>query len=303
MKDIGLKILRGAVSLVGKLPLGFHYACADFISWMLKDVLRYRNDVVYTNLARSFPEKKYKDLKKIADEYYDHMAEIIVEAIWFGASDYKRLRKSGIITVTNPEVLNEYFEASPSTTILFSHCGNWEMLGGLLGYRTLSGEKIRIEEKQIKVVYKRQRGEVADMFFRLNRVAPLENAGIDDCEVESESVLRYSISHRNERFAYIYIADQCPYKFAAKHPIGDFLNQQTNAMLGSAGLACKLAHSVVYLKMKRIERGKYEMTFIPISRNASESTPEEIMRKYFDILEEEIKETPANWLWSHRRWK
>jgi KDO2-lipid IV(A) lauroyltransferase len=74
-------------------------------------------------------------------------------------------------------------------------------------------------------------------------------------------------------------------------------------MLGGAGVAHKLGQSVVYLKMKRVERGHYQMTFIPICRNAAESTPEDIMRKYFDLLEEEINETPYNWLWSHKRWK
>ncbi|MBQ2874111.1 MAG: hypothetical protein IJE85_02320, partial [Bacteroidales bacterium] len=49
--------------------------------------------------------------------------------------------------------------------------------------------------------------------------------------------------------------------------------------------------------------GRYEMTLIPICRNASEFTPEEIMRKYYDLLEEEINETPHNWLWTHKRWK
>ena len=26
-------------------------------------------------------------------------------------------------------------------------------------------------------------------------------------------------------------------------------------------------------------------------------------RIYFELLEEEIRETPYNWLWSHKRWK
>jgi KDO2-lipid IV(A) lauroyltransferase len=82
-----------------------------------------------------------------------------------------------------------------------------------------------------------------------------------------------------------------------------FMNQQTNAMMGSVGVACKLSHSVMYLKMRRVERGRYEMTFIPICRDASLMTPEEIMRRYYDLLQEEIQETPANWLWSHNRWK
>jgi lauroyl/myristoyl acyltransferase len=31
--------------------------------------------------------------------------------------------------------------------------------------------------------------------------------------------------------------------------------------------------------------------------------PEDILRKYYDLLEQEINETPGNWLWSHKRWK
>ena len=87
------------------------------------------------------------------------------------------------------------------------------------------------------------------------------------------------------------------------YEVGEFLSQPTLAMLGSAGVAHRLGHSVVYLKMKRVQRGKYEMTFIPICEDASKMTPEEIIRKYFDILEEEIRETPHNWLWTHKRWK
>ena len=81
------------------------------------------------------------------------------------------------------------------------------------------------------------------------------------------------------------------------------MHQQTNAMLGSVGLACKFSHSVMYMKMKRVERGKYEMSFINICDDASKMAPEDIMRKYYDLLEAEINETPCNWLWSHKRWK
>jgi KDO2-lipid IV(A) lauroyltransferase len=81
------------------------------------------------------------------------------------------------------------------------------------------------------------------------------------------------------------------------------MNQQTYAMTGSVGVACKLSHSVVYLKMKHLERGKYEWEFIPICEDASKLKPEEIMRQYYTLLEQEIRETPHNWLWTHNRWK
>jgi KDO2-lipid IV(A) lauroyltransferase len=117
------------------------------------------------------------------------------------------------------------------------------------------------------------------------------------------NILRHAVANRGKRLIYIYPTDQAPYWKAAKHPMGEFMHQQTNAMLGSVGAACKLSHSVMYLKMKRVERGRYEMTLIPLCANASEMKPEDLMRRYYDLLEEEINETPANWLWTHKRWK
>ncbi len=300
MRKFGVKLARGAVKVIGRLPLKVHYIFAGFITWILRDVMRYRNDVVMTNLARSFPEKKYWDLNPIYNDFYKHLGELFVEAIWFGASDYKRLYNSGLVTITNPEVFNDMFNKTPNVTVMFSHCGNWELLGGFLGYRTATGEKIVIEEKHIRVVYKELHSKFSDEFFKLNRVNPLEKVGTS-CEIESSKILRTAIKNRNEKSVYIYIADQYPYMSA--YEVGEFLSQPTLAMLGSAGVAHKLGHSVLYLKMKASGRGHYKMTFVPICEDASKMTPEEITRKYFDILEEEIRETPHNWLWTHKRWK
>ena len=287
---------------LSKLPLKFHYFMADILAWLLRKVLRYRYSTVMINLSRSFPNKKYKEIDRIAKDFYKHMGEIFAEAIWFGGSSYKRLYDSGIVTVMNPEELNELFLSTPSMTVLSTHCGNWELMGGFLGYRTLSGEKVAICEEDIRVVYKKLSSPVSDEVFKRNRVAPLERVGTS-CEIESMNILRHAVSNRDKRLVYIYPTDQAPYWKAAKHPIGEFMHQQTNVMLGSVGVACKMSHSVMYMKMRRVERGRYEMTLIPICRNASEMTPEQIMRKYYDLLEQEINETPHNWLWTHKRWK
>lgn len=286
----------------GKLPLKFHYFMGDILSWIAEKLLRYRTDVVWINISRSFPEMKYKELKKVYRDFYRHFGEIFAETIWFAAATYKRLFKSGIVTVTNPEEINEMFLSTPSMTVLSTHCGNWELMGGFLGYRTSSGVKVAIEEEHIQVVYKKLSNPVSDEVFRKNRVAALEEVGTS-CEIESSNILRQTLKQKNDRKVYIYPTDQAPYRKAGKHPIGEFMSQPTNVMLGSVGVACKLSHSVMYMKMKRVERGRYEMTLIPICRDASQLTPEELMRKYYDLLEEEIRETPANWLWTHKRWK
>jgi len=302
MKSFAVSLIRGLMVLLSKLPLKFHYFMGDILAWLAVNVMHYRSGVVWKNLSRSFPQLKYRELKKIYRNFYRHFGEIFAEAIWFGGSSYERLRKNGIVTVMNPEDISEMYDSSPSMTVLSTHCGNWELMGGFLGYRTATGGKICFEEKDITVVYKKLKNHVFDRVFALNRIAPLVDVGTE-CEVESSSILRYSIQHRNEKRVYIYPTDQAPYYKSGPHPIGKFMHQDTMAMLGSVGVACRLSHSVMYMKMKQVERGRYEMTLIPICRNASESTPEEIMRKYYDLLEEEINETPHNWLWSHNRWK
>ena len=302
MKKLAVNIARGMLVVLSKFPLKFHYFMGDVLAWIMKNVVRYRYDVVMTNIARSFPDRKYKEIRKIVNDFYRHFGEIFAEAIWFSGSSYRRLHDSGIVTVMNPEVISGLYDSSPSVTLLSSHCGNWEMLGGLLGYHTATGGRISFEEKDISVVYKKLSNAVFDEVFRLNRIAPLEKVGIE-CEVESSQILRYCIKHVDEKRVYIYPTDQAPYWKAGKFPIGEFMHQPTNAMLGSVGVACKLSHSVAYMKMKRVERGKYEMSFIPICEDASKLSPEALMRKYYDLLEAEINETPHNWLWTHKRWK
>ena len=299
MKKVSVYIVRGLLRTLSVLPLKFHYFMGDVLSWLARNVLRYRSDVVWVNIARSFPDRKYWELKKIYRDFYRHFGEIVAEAIWFSGSNNKRLKRAGIVKVTDPELVSEYFDNSPSMTVLSTHCGNWELLGGLFAYNDIP---YSFGEKDITVVYKKLSNPVSDEVFKRNRIAPLEIVGTE-CEVESSNILRFSMKHKDEKRIYIYPADQAPYRKAGKHPIGEFMHQPTNAMIGSMGVACKLSHSVMYMKMKRVERGHYEMTFIPICMNASEHAPEEILRKYYDLLEEEIKEIPANWLWSHKRWK
>jgi KDO2-lipid IV(A) lauroyltransferase len=226
----------------------------------------------------------------------------MAETIWFSCSSYERVRKSKIVKFTNPELLVDYFEKSPSVTVLCTHCGNWELLGGVFAYLDETGVEYPFTQENMRVVYKKLSSNVANEIFKRNRVSPLAK-GKEDCLVESSNILRYAISHRKDKKIYVYPADQAPYSGAGKHFIGDFMNQPTNAMQGSVGVACKLAHSVLYVKMQRVKRGHYDLSFIPICDDASKTTPEELLRKYYDLLQEEINETPANWLWSHKRWK
>ena len=112
MKDLRVSIVRGLIVLLSRFPLKFHYFMGDILSWLAKNVIKYRTELVMMNVSRAFPEKKLGEIRQIYHDFYRHFGEIVAEAIWFAGCDYKRLNKSGIVTVMNAK------EVLKSSTIL-----------------------------------------------------------------------------------------------------------------------------------------------------------------------------------------
>lgn len=288
-------ILRLLMRVAGVFPLRWHYMWADVITWFLKNVLHYRQDVIYTNLARSFPGKPYWELRKVADDFYRHMGEMIAEAVWFaGCRSGKRLRKAGIVDVVNPEVLADAYERSSSVMIFYSHCGNWELLGGFPFYAADGW----VDRTHVYVAYKALKNKVWNRVIVENRRSPQPDY---EGQLESAGLLRGMLSRRGQKNMYFINNDQYPYQ--AKCEIGTFLNQDSVGMSASAAIACKLGMNVLYMRMVNDRRGHYSIYFEPLCEDASQTTAEELTKIYHEHLQAEILETPHNWLWSHKRWK
>ena len=301
MKKIGSDILEGLMRRLSKLPLSFHYALCRFLSFHLQHVVRYRRKVVKTNLSHSFPEKSAKEIKSITKAFYRHFGEIIAETVWFGGCTYpdERLRKQQLCTMTNSEDLNDAFCASNGLVILESHAGNWEITGGWFEY-VPKGAYI-YSEKEVSVTYKKLSSDTWDRIMAKWRTAPMP--ATYKGYVESRNMLRHALENKRRKHIYVFPTDQYPYKYASKHEVESFLGQKTMTMTGAAALAHRLGMGVGMFRMTSISRGHYEQKFELICRDASQSTPEEIMSVYYARLEEDIKAQPWNYLWTHKRWK
>ena len=156
--------------------------------------------------------------------------------------------------------------------------------------------------EHIAVVYKELRNKTWDRFIADNRCASLTHTAFDGY-LESNKVFRFALTRRSQKHIYIFPTDQYPYGRAARQDIGTFLNQETIAMTGGTALACKFGMSVSYLRWKKVSGGRYTLEIVPICEDPSGETPESLMRKYYDLLEQDIKDQPWNYLWTHRRWK
>ena len=72
---------------------------------------------------------------------------------------------------------------------------------------------------------------------------------------------------------------------------------------GGEKLALRCNLPVYFVKMNRLRRGRYEMSFELIYDGKEEVAEYEITQRYVRKLERMICECPELWMWSHRRWK
>lgn len=289
--------LRGLIWLLGQQPLKVHYFWASILSWFLRKIVHYRESVVYTNLAWAFPYMSYKEIRTVARDFYDHLAEIMVETIWFGGSSLERIHRQHIAAVSNPELISDLSQGGRPVLVLTAHTGNWELLGGTSAY-CYNFDLPAVELDRLFIVYKELESKVSDLVFYDNRRQPIP--GFQGM-IESKGFLRFLLSRRNEPNLYFIINDQYPSQ--AGIDVGNFLNQRTTAIGASAVMANRLGMSVLFLRMDRLERGRYDLRFELITEDASAMDPKDITLYYMSLLEKEIQEYPANWLWSHMRWK
>ena len=305
MASFGYYIVRGLMRALGALPLGFHLACGRGLGWLAGSVLHYRRDVVDINLARSFPDKKYDEIKQIRKQFYRHLGTVFAEAVWFagcdGAKGGKRLQKERIVRMTNPETLSELYEASDSIILLTAHSGNWELLGGFMFYSP--DRDLPFGENDVHVLYKRLTSRTWDEVMKRGRISPIVDKAAYEGLVESRNALRHILSQRGRKKIYAFITDQHPYQGSAAIDVGEFMHQPTTSMDGAAKMAVRLGLAVVYLSFRPAEDGRWTMTFEPICRNAAGADPQALMKQYYQLLQRDIEAAPWNYLWTHKRWK
>ena len=301
MHKLGVFLLKVPLRLLGLLPLRVHYALGRFVAWLAEDVVRYRRDVVTHNLTKAFPEKNVWDLKPIRKAFYQHFGELVAEAVWFGGCrNAKRLRRTRLVEVENPEVAARLFEAAPSMVVMYSHCGNWELYGGIESYN-YTDRPLPFNEQNFCVVYRELSSRAWDEVMRDNRFAPLKDRKHFPGYIETKDLIRYAYSHRDEKKIYNVNTDQRPYFESPANMDVDFFGQQVQTMTGAAALARKLGMSVAYLSMRRERRGHYVMRYEPICEDASKLGVAEIMQQYYRLVEADIRQQPENYLWTHQR--
>jgi Kdo2-lipid IVA lauroyltransferase/acyltransferase len=282
LRNFILKILFYCLSL---LPLWCLYFISDFLYLVIYKLIGYRTRVVRDNLRNSFPDKLDSELKSIEKKFYHHFFDLIIESIKSISISKNQMRKR--LVFKNIEMFDKYFDQNKSVVLTVSHYGNWEW--GILGVSLAAKQKMM-------GVYKR----INDSFFNNLMNTTRGRFGAD--LVEMKDSLRHIISTKDECKIIGLLADQSPVKNESNYWT-TFLNQESSVYLGPEKIATKMNYPVLFCKIQKVKRGRYEFYLEELCTNPEKTTKGEITSLYLRKSEQTINKNPEFWLWTHRRWK
>lgn len=290
LQRLGLESLWLTARLFAVMPYWFkYYVVENVIFFLLFYCLRYRMKVVTANLCNSFPEKGEEERRRIRRRFYRTLAEVFVDTVNMAHMNADKAR-----TVIGVKGLEEHVAAvrGRDWIAMTAHFGCWE-------YCSYWG--LYEPSQMLVAVYHPLRSVVMECFYR--RLRNFDNS----MTVAMRESLRFYLRNREKgvdgkNLVMGLIADQNPPLRPDSHWFR-FLNQDTIFFDGGEKLALRCHLPVYFVKMERLQRGRYQMSFERIYDGEEPVAPNVITERYVRRLEAMIRERPELWMWSHRRWK
>jgi len=251
-------------------------------------IIGYRKKVVVQNLKNSFPEKTAAEIKKISKQFYKHFCDVIFEIIKLMTISEKEFRKRFVFTPEGITIIGGFEARKQSIIGVMGHCGNWEW--GAIAHQFYF-------KQLITGVYHPLSNKSFDAFMLKLRGRKGGNI------VAMKNLFRelLTLKQKNIPTTVGLIADQTPPPEGAYWTT--FLNQDTPVFNGPEKISKKFNYPMIYVPVKKIKRGYYEMGCEIITENPNDLPDGMISELHTKALEKNIREQPYIWLWTHRRWK
>ena len=269
------------------LPFPLLYLLSDFFFFLMYRVVAYRKEVIYTNLKNSFPDKTEAEIKTIMVAFYRYFCDLFLETFkTLTISRAQMLRHCAM----HPDALalfNRLAAEKQSAILVMGHQGNWEWAGNTFSI---------LCQQPLYVIYH----EIANPYF--NKLMYGMRTRFGTRLIEMNDTFRVMVSKRKEVNATAFVADQTPNQPQLAYWTR-FLNQDTPVFWGTEKIARKLGQSVVYVQVKKLKRGYYEVCAEMLESSPANTADGVISEQHTRRLEEDIIRQPETWLWSHKRWK
>ncbi|PIY12506.1 MAG: hypothetical protein COZ18_01880 [Flexibacter sp. CG_4_10_14_3_um_filter_32_15] len=280
------------IKFLARFPLWFLYLISDFLFVVVYYGKLYRKKVVLDNLYTAFPEKTQQEREQIARAFYRNFCDFIIEVL-----KSFHISKEEIIRRTRPtpdslEIAKKVAKNNQSLIVLATHHLSWEWVS-----MSCSAEL----ETIVSPIYKKLANKEIDKLIYEMRsqfgAVPLE------MRVSNREIVKPT----KVSTGYVLVGDQTPARHNAQYWT-TFFGKEVPFFVGVARLAPQANLPVYFLRITKPKRGHYlyhlELLRKPPYDNVDEKgTDFSILDEYSKRIEKAVRESPENWLWTHKRWK
>lgn len=285
MKKLTTKIQLWLLAQIAKLSWKNSYRLSDFLNWLLFSVFSYRKNVIRTNLRNSFITKSDSELLQIERDFQQHFTDLVIETV-----KLQHISKEELSTKIHSDLslINRLYLQGKSAVFVIGHRGNWEIANL---YVSLYFPHDCI------IVYKPLSSKPMDDWFGEIRTQ------FGSEVVPMRQIYTELKKPREKPYIVFLVNDQSPNPTSAYWTT--FLNQDTGVFKGAEVIARTFDLAVIYGDIKKdpSTRGRYHLQLDLIAESPMELPENGVLEASVRNLEKDILKQPANWLWTHKRWK
>ncbi len=278
------RLIKSLFIIARYIPFTLLYIFSNFLSVVFRKGIKYRLTVVQNNLRNSFPHLSLAELKLIEKKFYRNLTDVFLESLKLYTISKKSLQKR--MKLVNPEVFQDLQKEGKGAILIGAHFNNWEWMALALG---------TYMQQDLYSVYKPIKEKSIDELML--KIRSRFGASIVPMKAFPKTVLK----NKNRATVNLMLSDQSPHKSKLDY-YSEFLNQDTPVYLGAEKLMNAAGLALLFVEVKRIKRGYYEMKIVSLADKDS-GIMGASTELHLSHLESLIMNEPQNWLWSHKRWK
>jgi KDO2-lipid IV(A) lauroyltransferase len=267
------------------LPLRVLYLFSDFIYFLVYYCFGYRKEVVMTNLSIAFPAKSEIEKTRIAKDFFHLFIDTFIETI-------------KLISISEKEFLKRF---DFDSTLLESVQKNNQKI------QLHSGHFFNYEFMNLGLALHKNSHQWLGIYAQLSNKAFDEI--IYDMRSKFGTTLISSKNFRNKFHQYTsspymlgLAADQNTHNPNNAY-WSTFFGKKTPFVKGPEKGAKTMSTAIVMVYIYPVKRGYYKMETSLLTTEPNNTNTGFITNALVKFIEEKIQQHPANYLWSHKRWK
>ncbi len=273
------------IKFFSRLPLRALYAFSSFLYLLAFYVVRHRHQVIRGQLKKVFPDASDAERERIHKRFLKNFCDVVVEVLKSVSMTEADMRAH--VNIVNLSEARRHLDAGQSVMLVTSHLCNWEWL--------LHGVTLQLGYP-VDAAYKPLHDQWAERLML--KIRSRFGARL----VPAKELLADFLRRRGIVRAVAMNADQAPVS-TDKRYWTQFLGQDTAFYIGAEQIARATRLPILYVAVRRIRRGYYDVELRPLWDGREVTGPNAVTERYARACEIDVLKSPADWLWSYRRWR